>query len=449
MPKILKPHQRKMLAYTMRVQHPALFVKMRLGKTLVAIRRCKVYANCPHILVCAPYSAFIAWEDELRDDGEVELIEISGKSKDRKQILDDHWDTHKWFIASKESNKWAPEVLLANWDVVIVDEGTFIKEPKASVSKFFMKHFRDVKHRWDLTGTPDPNSSLDYYCQLKFLDKSYLSQYRTFWDFRDKAFTLANERKYTYEITRQGRKNLTDCLSKNCFFMDRKQAGIKEQRIDQIRYLQMPAKLMKVYLEIEEEFALKISKDEELLTKWAPVRYMWMKDLCNGFLEEEFIWPGKLNEIKYLLKTELKGEKVIIYANRVKYLKMLYRELGKGYKFALVYGDTPMAKRKLIYRAFQQGKLDGLICNPECVQYSLDFSIADTVFHYDQAPQQVRLQADERIFHMDKQGALLYLNFLIKDTVESVYYENRLLAEDDSHMLRIFVKRLKEKYELT
>ena len=434
-----------MLKYTMSVQHPALFVKPRLGKTLVTIRRCKLYKDCSHFLICAPYSAEIAWEDELKGEGEGQLIEISGKVKDRVNLLKEHWESNKWFFASKESNIWCPDVLLFPWDVVIVDEGTFLKDPKSKVSKFFVKYFRDTKHRWDLTGTPDPNGPMDFFQQLKYLDNSNLPQYRNFWDFRDKAFTLQNSRTYNYEITRRGRKNLSKCLAKKCFFMDRKQAGIKEIRVDSPRRFKLPPKLLKAYIDLEKEFSLKID-DIEFRTKWAPVRFDWLRDICNGFIRDDFVWSGKLEEIKYQLRTELKGEKVIIYATRKKYLKMLYKELSKNYKVGLVYGDIPIPKRKPIYRKFQSGKLDILIANPDCVQYSLDFSISDTIIYYNQVYKETRLQADERIFKVGKKGGLLYMDLIVEDSVESEHYENRLEAEDESYMIRLFTKRAKEKY---
>ena len=83
--KQLRPNQRDAFAYTMRVAHPALFMEMRLGKTLVAIRRVKTYADCSKILVVGPYSVLSGWEDDLMSDGELGIWRLTGTAEERRE----------------------------------------------------------------------------------------------------------------------------------------------------------------------------------------------------------------------------------------------------------------------------------------------------------------------------------------------------------------------------
>ena len=75
----LRPYQVDALKYAS-IQHPALFIEMRLGKTLITIRRIKRYPDCNKVLVVAPYSALNSWKKDDSID--------KTSSKPSKKILD-------------------------------------------------------------------------------------------------------------------------------------------------------------------------------------------------------------------------------------------------------------------------------------------------------------------------------------------------------------------------
>lgn len=79
--KVFYPHQSEGFAYTLQEEHPALFMEMRLGKTLVTVRRCKTYktwcGSGTMNLVVAPNSALPSWEKEARGEG-CDIQNLSG-----------------------------------------------------------------------------------------------------------------------------------------------------------------------------------------------------------------------------------------------------------------------------------------------------------------------------------------------------------------------------------
>jgi len=187
----LRPYQLEAFKYSMQTENPALFMEMRLGKTLVAIRRIKLYVPQDpkqglKVLIIAPNSTLTSWEDELTLEGIGDPVHLAGKRADRLAKL---VGPGNWFLINPEGcipikDNTASGVfceLLADhpWDVVLLDESTFIKNPNTKITKFLLNNFRDVPHRWILTGTPNPEGPLDFFSQFKFLnnDETFKGNY--------------------------------------------------------------------------------------------------------------------------------------------------------------------------------------------------------------------------------------------------------------------------------
>ncbi len=84
----LYKHQKTAMAYCLRVPHPALFMQMRLGKTLTVIRRVKLMSiDNPKVLVVLDrFSALGGWVDDLTHEDEKFIILMGIKAK-RLQLL--------------------------------------------------------------------------------------------------------------------------------------------------------------------------------------------------------------------------------------------------------------------------------------------------------------------------------------------------------------------------
>ena len=85
----LRLNQKLAFNYACTVQNPALFMEMRLGKTLVAIRWTK-YRNLWKNLIVGPYSVYKSWFDELvlEEEDKWGIIPLFGSRDERLQILD-------------------------------------------------------------------------------------------------------------------------------------------------------------------------------------------------------------------------------------------------------------------------------------------------------------------------------------------------------------------------
>ena len=127
--KILRSYQKDIIRWGVKIPSIALFVDMRLGKSLIAIRMCKLW-NCQRILIVAPYSAIYGWEDELKSEN-INFKDIgilTGELSDRlKSVVLEL--KPKWLIVNKEIHRTFSEICQNNFDCIILDESTFISNP--------------------------------------------------------------------------------------------------------------------------------------------------------------------------------------------------------------------------------------------------------------------------------------------------------------------------------
>ena len=132
----LRPHQLEAFKYARSVRHPALFMEMRLGKTLVTIRRVNLYKPLDpqkglKILIVAPSDVLGSWEDELDLEGEhnhLNLIYGLRTREARLKAIEKNPNT-KWYLMNKEGYISVPEIAntnFINWDCVVLDESSFL-----------------------------------------------------------------------------------------------------------------------------------------------------------------------------------------------------------------------------------------------------------------------------------------------------------------------------------
>lgn len=398
----------------MTTRTPALFLDMRLGKTVITVRRVLGYSDCQKVLIVCPYSAFASWEEELYESSQ-NYAELVGTRQERLSILKQF--TGKWFLINKEGFLALPEIATYPWDCIILDESTFIKSPSSKITRFFTTNFRAVKYKWILTGTPNPESDLDYFCQFLFLDGGYTFQTSNYYRFRFKWFRVLEHEWY---LTPRGSKFIAERLKNRAFFMTRKEVrGIKEKtRIT--RKIPLPSTIRKKYDRLEKEFLIDLPDGNLTSTIWATEKYIWLRALSSGFLPDgSKIWDGKFDELFYLLAGELKGQRVIIWASRIQELLLLEEMISVLGSCALIYGNVPPQKRKMEEDAFRKGRHRYFLAQPECYKFGANLSEADAMIYFSNSPAYLtRAQSEDRIINLNKNVPSLIIDLITERTVD-------------------------------
>ena len=432
---------------------------MRLGKTLVTIRRCELYIpRNPdaglRVLVVAPNSALGSWWDELEAEGYADrtvFLQASTKKK-RQELLT---EGNMWCLLNKEGHRAIPEIAKIAWDVVILDESTFISNAKAAVTKFYLRNFRSVPHRWILTGRPNPESDMQLWCQMAFLHSGWLGC-KTFWQFRTRMF----EKRWTaydWEPKERTATEIKRQLSEQCFILRRADVNLDVPKIRTTRYLDMPRDLRRIYNKAEEDFALEIRRGagtKTKLTKLATQKWLWLRQMASGMVDGRIVWPGKINELLYLLDTELKEQPLVVFFSYNKELAAVDESLTTaGITSRFITGAIKPRERRSIVKNFRRKAFQVLLMQVAVGQTGLDLSRSDTAVYYSAPPGgEARMQSEDRLIHPTKAGkgkSVLIIDLATRDSVDIDLLESLKHKEHSStwtmkRVVRMMQKRLKK-----
>lgn len=175
-------------------KHSALFLDCGLGKTIITLTAIYDlmfdYFEVAKVLVIAPLRvAQATWDAEIEKWDHLSAIKVSkvlGSEKERIAALYCKADV---YVINRENVVWLVNRYGRDWpfDMVVIDELSSFKSPKANRFKALKKVRPLMKRIVGLTGTPSPNGLLDLWSQVYLLDGGERLG-RTLTGYRDRYF---------------------------------------------------------------------------------------------------------------------------------------------------------------------------------------------------------------------------------------------------------------------
>jgi hypothetical protein len=300
------------------------------------------------------------------------------------------------------------------WDVVVADESTFIKNPQAKVTRFFLNHVGRDAHRCILSGMPCPESLLELWCQLAWLDGEAFGC-RSYWSFRARYFQPDDDWKPRPEAT-----VLVDrVLGMRTMRLTRKDVGLDRHQVRERREVALPPALRKVYRRAERDFELE-TRTGVVSTIFATARWQWLRQMCGGFVDGELVWDGKIKELVYLLRGELSTEPVVVWFAYNTEIDAAQEALKKiGVTCRIMNGNVPQFQRHTDRDDFEAGRFRVFLIQQAVDTRGIDLSAASVAVYYSShASGEMRTQSEDRILDVGKEGPLLYLDLVVPNTVD-------------------------------
>ena len=148
---------------------------MGLGKTIQALAWIQYRKDVKKVLIVCPSSLKINWSEEFKKwvTRKFKIQILSGKTpyEIKGDVVIVNYDIlHPWVIDLK----------LTTFDLVIADEGHYIKAPKSQRTKAFEEITKTVPYFVMLTGTPIENDPMEIYYLVKLINKNIFPNYIRF-----------------------------------------------------------------------------------------------------------------------------------------------------------------------------------------------------------------------------------------------------------------------------
>lgn len=447
----LLPYQKPAMRYAGSRSRIALFLDMRLGKTILTIRWAQ-QRKLRRVLLVAPQPTLVGkdmWEGELQRAGfPVVMLHALADKEDRLARAQWEWvqgppelavaatpagaqlllfaeprltlnrrRATGWFGINYEALRTMPELLDLRWDAIVLDESTRIRNPKAQITKAIVRRTGHIKHRAILSGLPNPEDPLDFFEQFHFLVGDFCG-FTNYWACRQTWFFQG---AVDWEwIPKTGvREKIKTFVHANAYFLSRKKAGVGSKKIYETRTVALSPVQRRQVNQIAKEMA--VGKVE---TKWSPVAHTWLQRIAGGFTptgKPEVMSDSKPKALRELITEEFPDRSIVVWFHFNHEINYVYEMLRKrkGLTVERCYGSTPMKKRPKIQERFQKGTTRVLLIQIALGQFGWRLDKSSTVIYYSNSYEhEDRAQSEDRVIHVKKTEPCLYIDLVTLESTD-------------------------------
>ena len=332
-------------------------------------------------------------------------------------------------LSTDKGRLFAAKFLRAHKSMMVVDESTTIKNPKAKRTKNILDLSKLSKYRRILTGSPVTKNPLDLFSQCEFLDP-YLLNFASYYAFRNRYAEMRQVNIAGRMINLvSGFKNLdelSELLKPFSYRVLKEDCLDLPPKIYMKRTIALTKEQEKIYEQMRKE-ALATLNGKTVTTMNALTQLMRLHQItCGHFAADDgTIQEVKNNRLDELMDVldEVEG-KVIIWAHYQYDIKRIIKEIKKVYGPGSVvdyYGLTPQDKRQTNRERFQ--KPNGtrfLVGTPQTGGYGITLTQAHTVIYYSNGYDlEKRLQSEDRAHRIGQKKAVTYVDLIAEDTVDN------------------------------
>jgi SNF2 family DNA or RNA helicase len=140
------------------------------GKTLVAIKLME-YWGVPAMVVAPLSTIESVWKREIEKWSELRSTILWQNLKDFDKNFDVYLINYEQFKILSSKSKIPIEKKV---QCLIIDESSKMKNPQSQITKTILKYKNNIKYRLVLSGTPSPNSLLEFWAQMEFINEDLL-----------------------------------------------------------------------------------------------------------------------------------------------------------------------------------------------------------------------------------------------------------------------------------
>jgi len=439
-------HQLKALEMSWNRETFAYFMEMGTGKTKVLIDNMAMLYDRGKIdgaLIIAPKGVIGTWHNQELPAHLVDHIENVTvlwqanitKSQSRKlgTLFKTGEELHILIMnieafSTQKGTQFAQKFMLSHKTLMVIDESTTIKNPKAKRTKNILQLADRSQYRRILTGSPVTKNPLDLFTQCYFLDPFHLD-HQSYYSFRTRYAIMKTAHIAGRSIQLvAGFKHLDELSEKLKPFSYR---VLKEDCLDlpdkiyMKRIIELTSEQKQVYEQMRKE-ALATLHGKTVTTMIALTQLMRLHQItCGHFTADDGsiqkIKNNRINELMDVLE-EIEG-KAIIWAHYQFDVKHIIEEIKKVHGPGSVvdyYGLTPQDQRDKHREAFQNdSKVRYLVGTPQTGGYGITLTAANTVIYYSNGYDlEKRLQSEDRAHRIGQHKPVTYVDIIAEKTVD-------------------------------
>tara|TARA_R100001129_G_C5313721_1_gene245858 strand:- start:827 stop:2290 length:1464 start_codon:yes stop_codon:yes gene_type:complete len=425
----------------------ALFADMGTGKTYMLINNAAILydkGKIDAVLVVAPKGVYRNWTDieipkHIPDHVIYRCANWSSSPLKKEKIalesIFDITDDLKILamnveaFSTQKGTTFAKRFVNAHNCLMIIDESTTIKTPKASRSKNAVKVGALVKYKRIATGSPITKSPMDIYMQCEFLSPSLLN-IPSYYAFQARYANVIERSLATHSFKKivgyRRLEELQEKISDFAFRVTKEECLDLPEKLYSVRYVDLTKEQTKSYVEMKQralaQFSEGITSTVNFLTQLLRLHQI----VCGHIKLDDgqvLTLPNyRLQELLNII--EETDKKIIIWANYRHDIEQIKKTLQKEHGMNSVvtyYGDTSTEDRQKAIEEFQDkdGDVRFFVGNPKTGGYGITLTEASLVVYYsNNFDLEVRLQSEDRAHRIGQTKNVTYIDLISPKTVD-------------------------------
>lgn len=436
-------HQRRVFDQSKDREYYAIFHEMGLGKTKIALDTIgHLYAEkkITAALIIAPKGVYQNWfYDETPAHLGTKCFHGMYRSAPRtadklvmEKLLKSNPDLVICYMnveafSHASGCQYAEKFLRAHRCIVIVDESTAIKTPKATRTKTLIKLGKLAKYRRIMSGTPITQSPLDMYAQCEFLRTGALN-FPTWTAFKSYYAVIMQMRMGTRSFGKiVGFRNLDELEERIKPFASRiKKTDCLDlpEKIYSIRYVEMTKAQETAYNSLKEMALLEFESGMVTSTSALTTIVKLQQILCGHCKDD----VGTVHDIENNrvstaldIAEEVDG-KIVFVCNFQRDVELLVKALDEKFGAGSAvdyYGPTTQDDRQANIERFRRTKTCRFFVMSSAGSKGITLIEAKTMVYFSNGYNlETRLQSEDRIHRIGQNETVNYIDLIVPDSID-------------------------------
>lgn len=397
------PYESQVIAANFMVLHPRCFnlSDMGVGKTMATLwasdwlMRQHAPGTFRALIVCPLSIMQRVWADAIFQNflSRRKCVILYGDAKRREQLLSQEADYYVCNIdgigiGARTRGKFElggfSKALAQRSDIqlAVVDEASGYKDATTKRHRLARQIIGQRPYLWMLTGTPTPNAPTDAFGLAKLVNNAYGKSFRGFQE--DTMLKVSN---FIWKPRPDGYAKARQLLSPSIRF-DITDVWDAPEMTTQQRQVPLTDEQKKLMLQLKNQLTVSVKSGAAAISavNEAAARQKFIQISLGAIYDQDhqrhlLDATPRIEELKAVLR-EAPG-KTLIFAPLTSVVNLLYSELSKFRKCAVVNGEVSQKDRAKIFKDFQdEDDPTDIIADPGCMAHGLDLFRARTVIFY-------------------------------------------------------------------
>jgi len=374
----LHEYQHEAINFILEKKKCGLFIDMGFGKTVISLTAATYFLkekSVNKVLIIAPLRVTNGvWRQEANKWEHLKNYKFalaSGTIKKRTLALHSKSD---FYLINKENVPWMVDNFSDDWiwDMIIVDESSTFKNPRAKRFKALRKIIKYTKSIVIMSGTPSPNSYLDLWSQIYLIDQGKRLG-RTFTQFCDRFFHY-NPNNYQYTLCLFASNSIKKLIKDVIISFDKSKFLKLPDKINIKEFIDLPQLVFNKYKKLEREFICQLENDICVDAVSAATLINKLLQFTNGaiyYAERNYyvIHDMKINALKEIIESNSNENFLIAYNFRSD-----LERLQKHFPDAQTLGHDPKQ-----IEIWNEGKIKILFAHPASAAHGLNLQFGGSV----------------------------------------------------------------------